>query len=175
MDSATRQNSVMKPMVIGALAVGAFIAAVVYLKHDSAAEQAPATTMRSAPSHDPTRAEPVTPAAAPSEPGRADSKPAPPPDPRLAALAVSPDNGLIEFVRATDGKVISEIDKDPSSPSFKKPLREYLYSGDRVVGLTAYRYLPDHIEISRTAVSYKPDGTVDQFAESTSFDSAKKK
>jgi hypothetical protein len=176
MDSAKGQSAVMKPVLVGALAVGAFIAAIVYLKHDSAPKESPTTTVQSAPSHEAARAEPAASAApAASGPGKTDPKEVPPPDPRLAALAVSPDNGLIEFVRAPDGKVISEIDKDPSSPSFKKPLREYMYSGDRVIGLTAYHYLPDHIEISRTAVSYKPDGSVDRFAESTSFESAKKK
>ncbi len=89
------------------------------------------------------------------------------PDPRLDALKVSQDNGLIEFVRTPDGKVIAELDKDASSPSFRKPLREYLYAGDAVVGLTSYRYLSDHVEINRTVVSYKPDGSVDRFMEST--------
>ncbi len=97
------------------------------------------------------------------------------PDPRLAALAVSPDNGLIEFIHGSDGKVISEIDKDPSSPGFRKPTREYTYSGDQVIALTSYRYLPDHVEISRTSVSYKPDGSIDRYAESTSYPSQPKK
>jgi hypothetical protein len=98
-----------------------------------------------------------------------------PPDPRLAALMVSPDNGLIEFVHGTDGKVITEIDKDPGSVGFRKPMREYMYSGDKVIGLTAYRYLPEHVEITRTSVSYKPDGSVDRYSESTSYDSGQKK
>jgi hypothetical protein len=112
--------------------------------------------------------------AAPSASGVSSNSYSEPSDPRLAVLAVSPDNGLIQFVRAPDGKVITEIDKDPSSPSVGRPLREYLYAGDKVVGLTAYRYLGDHIEINRTMVSYKPDGSVDRFAQSTSIDSARK-
>ena len=88
------------------------------------------------------------------------------PDPRLAALEVSADNGLIEFVRGPDDKVIAEIEKDPGSLGFQKPLREYLYSNGRVVGLTSYRYFPDHVEVSRTAVSYKPDGSIDKYSES---------
>jgi hypothetical protein len=62
--------------------------------------------------------------------------------------------------------VIAEIDRDPSSLGFKKPQREYLYSDGRVVGLTSYRYFPDHVEVSRTAISYKPDGSIDKYLES---------
>jgi len=171
---------VRMPIVIGVLAVVASIAAVAYLKYDPV-DQPPAT-LQSVPGQS-AGAEPALPgAAAPyssvspgksSEPGRADLKPVPP-DPRLAALMVSPDNGLIEFVRGSDGKVITEIDKDPSSPGFKKPMREYMYSRDKVIGLTTYRYLPDHVEISRTAVAYKPDGSIDRYAESTTDESGKK-
>lgn len=166
-----------KLIVIGALAVGAFIAAVIYLKQDSA-DPSPAT-MQSVPGRA-AGAEPAIRAAGapqssasratPSEPGHTDSKQMPP-DPRLAALMVSPDNGLIEFVRGSDGKVITEIDKDPSSLGFKKPMREYIYSGNTVIGLTVYRYFPDQVEITRTSVSYKPDGGVDRYSASTSYDS----
>lgn len=83
---------------------------------------------------------------------------------------VSPDNGLIDFVAGPDGKVIKEIDKDPNSAGFRKPLREYTYSGGKVIGLTSYRYFGDHVQITKTAVSYKPDGTVDQYVESTGYD-----
>ena len=96
-------------------------------------------------------------------------------DPRLAALMVSPDNGLIEFVPGADGRVIKEIDKDPNSLGFKKPLREYTYTGGKVTGLTSYQYFGDHVQITKTAVSYKPDGSVDQYLESTDHDYGKKK
>jgi hypothetical protein len=169
---------VKKPLVIGALAVAAFAAAVVYLGHHSRA-RAPAS-MQAAPQDAPgaEAAMPAAAAGAPQSPaaaatGSAAAQPAPS-DPRLIALAVSPDNGLIEFVRAPDGKVIAEIDKDPNSLGFRKPSREYLYSGDKVVGLTAYRYFADHVEVSSTRVSYKPDGSVDQLAESTRFENGKK-
>lgn len=105
------------------------------------------------------------------QPLRAESTP--PADPRLLALAVSPPNDLIEFVVGDNGKVIAELDKDPASISFKKPLREYTYAGDRVIGLTAYRYLPDQVEISRTRVSYKPDGSVDDLVQATAYSDAK--
>ena len=83
-------------------------------------------------------------------------------DPRLAALMVSPDNAMIEFVAGSNGKVIKEIDNDPNSPGYRKPLREYTYAGDRVVVLTAYQYLADQVQIRRIMVTYKPDGSVDQ-------------
>jgi hypothetical protein len=105
----------------------------------------------------------------PSSSIRPASKPASS-DRRLAALQVSPDNGFIEFVVGADGKVIKEIDKNPSSLGFRKPSREYTYVGERVTGLTAYQYFGDHVQITRTAVSYKPDGSVDQYVESTSYD-----
>jgi hypothetical protein len=168
-------------VVVGALTVAAFIAGIAYLRHDSADQ--PAATMQSA-AGSAASAEPSVPVAgapqasvsgsAPSEPRHTDSKQTPP-DPRLAALSVSPDNGSIEFVRGSDGKVITEIDREPSSPGFGKPAREYMYSGDKVIGLTAYRYLPDHVEIERTSVSYKPDGSVDRYEASTSYEPGKKK
>ncbi|HEU5136785.1 MAG TPA: hypothetical protein VFU13_16685 [Steroidobacteraceae bacterium] len=89
-------------------------------------------------------------------------------DPRLAALMVSPDNAMIEFVAGSNGKVIKEIDNDPASPGYRKPLREYTYAGDRVVILAAYQYLGDQVRIRRIMVTYKPDGSVDQYRESTS-------
>jgi hypothetical protein len=172
---------VKNPFILGGLFVGAFVAAVIYFKPEPSSHTASPTQTVSNEGAD---AEPARPAGdglrgrssggTPSGPRDARSSQAAP-DPRLAALEVSPDNGLIEFVRGSDGKVIAEIDKDPSSPGFQKPLREYLYSDGRVVGVTSYRYFPDHVEVSRTAVSYKPDGSVDEYSESTSFDGAKVK
>jgi hypothetical protein len=99
-----------------------------------------------------------------------DSNPLPS-DPRLTALQVSPDTGLIKFIKAADGKVIAEIDQDPASLGYGKPSREYVYAGDKVVGVTAYRYMRDQVEVSRTMVAYKPDGSVDAIKESTSYES----
>jgi hypothetical protein len=96
-----------------------------------------------------------------------------PADPRLAALMVTPDTGTIEFVKGADGRVIQEIDQDPNSLGYKKPLRQYVYAGDKVVGLTTYRYHAGQTEIIRTAVSYKPDGSIDRYEESTSYEARK--
>jgi len=93
-----------------------------------------------------------------------------PADPRLAALLVTPDNGQIEFVKGADGRVIQEIDKDPNSLGYGKPLRDYVYAGDKVVGLTAYRYQANQVEVIRAAVAYKPDGSIADYRESTSFE-----
>jgi hypothetical protein len=171
-----------KPIVIGALAIAGYVAAVVYLGHDAANPSKATTEAASAQAGKRAGAAStgIAPASrpagvGPSAAGISTSNAVGPSDPRLAVLAVSQDNGLIQFVRLPDGKVISEIDKDPASPSYGRPLREYMYVGDKVIGLTAYRYLGDHIEIDKTMVSYKPDGSVDRFAQSTSIDAAKKK
>ena len=169
------------PIILGALSVGLIVAAVMYFKHDPVTQ--PASTMQTA-SDERSGAGTATPAANGPRSRTSGSMPSAPretgisqaaPDPRLTALAVSPDNDLIEFVRGSDGKVIAEIDKDPNSPGFQKPQREYLYSNGKVVGMTSYRYFPDRVEVSRTAVSYKPDGSVDKYSESTSYEGAKVK
>jgi hypothetical protein len=97
-----------------------------------------------------------------------------PSDPRLRALEVSADNGLIEFVKDRDGKVIREIDQDPSSARFGKPAREYTYSGNQVVGLTTYKHLGNQIQVSRIMVAYKPDGSIEEFHETTEYEPAPK-
>ncbi len=163
----------MKKLVLGAVVLAAIVAGGVYFARDPAG---PAQSDGSAAP----RAGDDAAAPASAQQGTSRSKvdivanPAPD-DPRLAALRVSPDNGLIEFVAAAGGKVIQEIDNDPNSLGYRKPTREYRYSGDKVVGLTAYRYLGDRVEITRTAVSYKPDGSVDQLREETSYEFGKKK
>jgi hypothetical protein len=115
------------------------------------------------------RATPATggaPASATSEPG---GREPPPADPRLAAFRLSPDNGLIEFIPGPDGKVIKEMDKDPSSPGFGKPLREYAYAGDKMVAVTSYQYGGGQVQVTRTQVSYREDGSVDQFRETVEY------
>ena len=88
-----------------------------------------------------------------------------PSDPRLAALMVTPEDALIEYVKAPDGRVIAELDNDPNSPRFRKPVREYTYAGGQVAALTAYRYVGEQVEIVRVSVSYDPTGAIDGYKE----------
>lgn len=160
-----------KWIVVGAIAVAVF-AGVIYFAKDS--EEPPVAAQ---PADKNAPAEPVTAEApAPVPATRSGTPPRPvPADPRLAALMVSPDNGLIEFVPGDNGKVIREIDNDPNSAGYRKPLREYTYAGDRVVGLISYKYLGDQVQIVKALVSYKPDGSVDQYRESTSYEQGNKR
>lgn len=139
-----------------------------------AGDTAPTSAGSNAGGHSVPNAEPADPLDRPASPmssASASGKPAPThSDPRLAALRVSSDNGLIEFVSDPDGLVIREIDDDPGSPSYRKPLRDYSYQGNSMVGATTYVYLADHVQVTRTRVSYKPDGSVDKFQESTSYE-----
>jgi hypothetical protein len=151
----------MKTWIVAALAVIAVFAGVYYLGR-SAGEQ-PAAPVRPA-ADAPVMAPPT------QRTSRSVLEPAAKPtaaDPRLAALMVSPDNGLIEYVVGPEGKVIREIDKDPNSPGFRKTLREYTYAGDRVVALTSYRHENGQVRSTRTIVTYKADGSIDRFLEST--------
>ena len=156
-----------KAMVIGAASVAVF-AGVFYLLRDSAT---PPAAQVSPPEE---RAQPKAVIPQPVEPVPVSRSGTPPrpvvADPRLAALMVSPDNAMIDFVVGSNGKVIKEIDKDPSSPGFGRPLREYSYAGEQVAALTVYRYLGNQVQVTRTMVSYRPDGTVDQYRESTSYE-----
>lgn len=161
-----------KEILVGVVAVAAVFAGVLYDAKD--AGDAPAAA--ASPDEQTIVAEPKpvaneqpTPVARAGTPARPVTS-----DPRLAALMVSPANALIEFVPDADGRVIKEIDKDPASPGYKKPLREYMYAGDKVVGLTAYKYLGDQVQVVKVTVTYKPDGSVDKYMESTNYDFGKK-
>ena len=86
---------------------------------------------------------------------------------------VSPPNALIEFIAGADGKVIKEIDNDPSSAGYTKPLREYTYAGDKIIRLVSYKYLGNQVQIVTADVVYKPDGSVDKYRESTNYEHPK--
>jgi hypothetical protein len=170
------EGFVSKAIVVGAIALGALAAALIYFGGESAQN---AGTIRESTSDASTAslterpergAQPSTHTAAVRE--SAPTERSVPIDPRVAALSVSPDNGLIEFVAAPDGTVIKEIDKDPNSLGFRKPSREYTYSEGRVIGMIEYKHLGTQVQISKTAVSYKADGSVDQYLESTTYESA---
>ena len=165
-----------KTAVVGVLAIAAAIAGIVHFKSDST--DPPVATTQSATDGNAGPASPAGPAAhntssprdaASAAASRRTDSTALPPDPRLAALQVSPDNGLIKFVVADNGKVIAEIDQDPASPGFGKPSREYIYMGGKVVTLTAYRYTSEHVEITQTLVAYQPDGSIAEMKETISY------
>jgi len=151
----------MKTWIVVAAALIAVFAGVYYLAGIAGGAPAMPASGQAAPA-------PAPPAPEAQRTSRSVVEPAQKPeatDPRLAALMVSPDNGLIEFVVGPEGKVIREIDNDPNSPGFRKPLREYTYAGDRVAVLTSYRHAGGQVQTTRTMVTYKPDGSIDQFRE----------
>jgi hypothetical protein len=162
------QDAMNRTIVTGVVAVVAVFAGVIYFARDSAesptevapseAESALAEARKSA-------------ASTPLPVTRSDKAARPvPSDPRLAALMVSPDNALIEFIADPEGRVIREIDNDPNSPGYRKSLREYTYAGNQVIRLVSYRYLGGQVQIVSADVVYKPDGSVDQYNESTRYD-----
>jgi hypothetical protein len=100
-------------------------------------------------------------------PGSAASRPVAT-DPRLASLIAAPEGALVDFLLDADGRLIKEMDSDPSSPGYRRPLREYSYSGDRVIRLVKYQYTGNETRIIRTDVVYRLDGSIDQYHETTS-------
>lgn len=147
-----------KTLVAGGIAVLAVFAGVLYFARDPA--QTPPAT------EPPAVVESAVKAPFPGSERPPPRKPVVS-DPRLAALMASPDDALLELVAAPDGKVIAEIDNDPDSAGYRKPLREYTYAGDQVVVLVSYRYVDRQVRTTRVMVTYKADGSVDQYQEST--------
>jgi hypothetical protein len=113
-----------------------------------------------------------SPAAIPPAPAAVGEVPAVRPvatDPRLAALMGSPGDDRVELIPGPDGRVIREMDVDPNSAGYRKPLREYAYAGDKVVAITVYKYFGDQTQVIRVAVSYKSDGSVEHYREDTRY------
>lgn len=83
-----------------------------------------------------------------------------------AKLALSTDNGNVEFIKNTQGQVIRELDQDPTSPSFKKPLSDYGYQNGKVNSVTRYEYNAGLVTIYRLQVAYDAAGNIVDFRES---------
>jgi hypothetical protein len=158
-----------KPVVAGVIAAVAVFAGVIYLERGSA-QRASLDDAHAKAAAKPAEVEPPP---APIAPGLVAST-APPPrakpaDPRLAALMVSPNNAQIEYFSDPEGRVIKEIDNDPNSQGYRKPLREYTYAGKQVIRLVTYHYLGDQVQVVTADVVYKADGSVDQYHEATKY------
>ena len=164
-----------KSFVAGAFAVVAVFAGVVYFAREPALVTPPADATA--------KAAAAAPKAQPAEiPGQRApvSRSTPPPsrpkpaDPRLAKLMSTPGNPQIEYFSDPEGRVIKEVDNDPNSAGFRRPLREYSYAGNQVIRLVSYQYLGTQVQVTTADVTYKPDGSVDQVHESTRYDHGNK-
>jgi len=164
---------VNKTLVAAVVAGVAVFAGVVYFAREpatpgpAAGEPAPKSPVAAEAAKPTTTRAPVSRQVPPSRPVAS--------DPRLAALMVSPDrgDGLIEFFADAEGRVINEIDNDPNSARYRKPLREYTYAGDKVIRLVAYKDLGNQVQIITANVVYKPDGSVDRYDEQTRYEHGK--
>jgi hypothetical protein len=161
-----------RTLIAAGIAAVAVFGAVYWFARPAAESPAPAAI--GAEQTAPAAAATAAPAAsdnAPAGPSRTDASGRPAPvDPRLAALVGAPGNPLVEYVADREGRVIVEINKDPSSARRGKPLREYTYRDGRLAGVVVYRPLGNQVQVVRADVTYKPDGSVDQFRENTTYE-----
>ncbi len=86
-----------------------------------------------------------------------------------AKLALSEDNGKIEFVKDAQGVVIKELDQDPASISFQKPLREYGYLNGKVNSVTRYEYNSGKVTAHKLQVTYDSAGELSDYRESSAI------
>jgi hypothetical protein len=98
--------------------------------------------------------------------GSAASRPATP-DPRMAALISSSDGAPADFLLDADGHLIQEVGSDRRSPSYRRPLREYTYVGDKLIQLVKYSYTGNQTQIIQADLVYSPDGSIAQYRETT--------
>jgi hypothetical protein len=155
-------------VLAGGIAVVAVFAAVIHFARESRTPGVPEEATNTAAA---TSGEETAPREAPRSVVPADvtpNRPAPT-DPRLAALLGQPENALVEYIAGPDGRVIQEIDNDPASQGYRKPLRDYLYAGDKIAGITTYKYLGTQVQTRRVLVTYEADGSVDELRETTDY------
>jgi hypothetical protein len=152
-------------VVAGGIALVVVFAGVYWIARDPLPAGPAATAADSAPT-EPATAEPPSSANPASRPSPIRATPE---DPRLAALMGPPADPLIEYLPGPDGRIIKEIDRDPNSQGYSKPLREYLYADGKLIGVTAYKYLGNQVQVIRASVTYKPDGSVDDYREITEY------
>jgi hypothetical protein len=94
-------------------------------------------------------------------------------DPRLASMVESPQGSRVEWVPDPQGRLMREMDADPASPGYRKPLRDYLYNGERVTQITRYRYQDDgQVEISTARIAYAADGSLEQVQQASRREAA---
>lgn len=156
-----------RPLVIGAVALAAVAAGALWFV------RAPSEGARAVPAAgtaDPGTAVKLPVSARPElTRGSAASRPAAP-DPRLAVLLGSSDATAVDFLLDADGRLVKEVDADPASAGYRRPLREYTYAGDKLISLVKYRYTDRETQIIRADVVYRPDGSVDQYHETTRYE-----
>lgn len=153
-------------VVAGVMVAVAVFGAVVYFAREPGGRDVPVASPEAAaaPAESPAREAPLSVVPADAAPNRPTSS-----DPRLTALIGAPGNAVVEYIAGPDGRVIQEIDNDPSSQGYRKPLRDYLYAGDKLAGVTTYHYLGTQVQVRRALVTYKPDGSVDELREMTDY------
>ncbi len=93
-------------------------------------------------------------------------------DRRLANLIVEKDNPMVEYVYDESGLIIKEIDKEPSSISYKKPLKLYQYKNGKVVKVEKYEYFSTETHITTIDAAFNDDGSIQDYRETTNSSAA---
>ncbi len=93
-------------------------------------------------------------------------------DRRLANLIVEKDNPMVEYVYDEGGFIIKEIDKEPSSISYKKPLKLYQYKNGKVVKIEKYEYFSTETHITTIDAAFNDDGSIQDYRETINSSAA---